>query len=102
MCFFLGLPGRPSSPTTDSVSTNEIAISWTAPADVGDGITGYIVQWQAAGEANFKDKVVTGSTSARLAVTPYTLYDIQVRAFNDKGHGPWSLPLRGARSRESG
>ena len=27
-------------------------------------------------------------------LTPYTQYDIQVRAYNDKGDGPWTMPLR--------
>ncbi|KAJ7371448.1 hypothetical protein OS493_025918 [Desmophyllum pertusum] len=97
-----GLPGQPSSPTADSISTNEIDISWTAPADTGDGITGYTVQWQVIGKSTQTQKVVTGaSRSARLPVTPYTRYDIQVRAFNDKVHGPWSVALK-VMSKESG
>ena len=99
--FLLGLPGKPSIPNADSVSTHEIRISWTAPSDAGDGITGYNVQWQVVGKLTKTQKVVAGSTSARLDVTPYTEYDIQVRAYNGKGYGPWSAPLR-VRSKESG
>ncbi|KAL9973643.1 hypothetical protein ACROYT_G020124 [Oculina patagonica] len=95
-----GLPGQPSIPTADSISTHEITISWTAPSKVGDGITGYNVQWQVVGKLTKDQKVVTGSTSARLVVTPYTEYDIQVRAYNGKGDGPWSAPLK-VRSKES-
>ena len=47
------------------------------------------------------EKVITGSTTAKLDVTPYIEYDIQVRAYNGQGNGPWSLPLR-VRSKESG
>ena len=97
----LGLPGQPPAPTTNSVSTHVIDISWTAPSDTGAGITGYNVQWQAVGKSLKSEKLITGRTTARLDVTPYTEYDIWVRAYNGKGNGPWSLPLR-VRSKESG
>lgn len=97
----LGLPGQPPAPTTNSVSTHVIDISWTAPSDTGAGITGYNVQWQVVGKLPKNEKVIPGSTSAKLDVTPYTEYDIQVRAYNGKGNGPWSLPLQ-VRSKESG
>ena len=99
--FLLGLPGQPPAPTANSVSTHVIDISWTAPSDTGAGITGYNVQWQAVGEKVKNQKVITGSRTAKLDITPYTLYDIQVRAYNEKGDGPFSLPLR-VRSQESG
>ena len=97
----LGLPGQPPAPTATSVSTHFINISWTAPSDKGAGITGYDVQWQAVGEAVKTEKEITGSLTAKLDVTPYTEYDIQVRAYNGKGNGPWSHPLN-VRSKESG
>ena len=98
----LGSPGQPPAPTTNSVSTHVIDISWTAPSDTGPGITGCNVQWQVVGKLRKNEKVITGSTTAKLDVTPYTEYDIQVRAYmNGKGNGPWSLPLR-VRSKESG
>ena len=97
----LGLPGQPPSPTTNSVSTHVIDILWTAPSDIGAGVTGYNVQWQVFGKLPKNEKVITGNTAAKLDVTPYTEYDIQVRAYNGKGNGPWSLPLR-VRSKESG
>ena len=97
----LGLPGQPAALTTNSVSTHVIDISWTAPSDTGVGITGYDVQWQVVGKLQKKEKAITGSTTVKLGVIPYTEYDIQVRAYNGKGNGPWSLPLR-VRSKESG
>ena len=97
----LGLPGPPAAPTTNSVSTHVIDISWTAPGDTGVGITGYNVQWQVVGKLQKNEKVITGSMTAKLDVIAYTEYDIQVRAYNAKGNGPWSLPLR-VRSKESG
>ena len=95
------MPGQPPAPTANSVSTHVIDISWTEPSDTGAGITGYNVQWKVVGKSVENQKVITGSRTAKLDVTPYTDYDIQVRAYNGKGDGPWSLPLR-VRSKESG
>lgn len=97
----LGLPGKPPAPTADSVSTHVINISWTAPSDTGAGVTGYNVQWHVVGKLEKYQKVITGSRTANLDVIPYTEYDIQVRAYNGKGYGPWSQPLR-VKSKESG
>jgi len=95
------LPGQPPAPTSKSVSTHVIDISWKAPSDTGAGITGYKVQWHVVGKSGKYLKVITGSKAAKLSVTPYTEYDIQVRAYNRKGDGPWSQPLR-VKSKESG
>ena len=82
-------------------SPNEIVISWSAPTDVGDGITRYFVKWQAAGISHIQQRVVTVSRSATLdKLTPYTWFDIQVRAETDKGSGPWSVSLK-VRTNES-
>lgn len=95
------MPGQPPAPTANSVSTHVFDISWTSPSDTGAGITGYKVQWQVVGKLEKYEKEITGSKTAKLSVTPYTAYDIQVRAYNRKGDGPWSQPLR-VKSKESG
>ena len=97
----LGLPGQPPVPTVNSVAMHVIDISWTAPSDRGAGITGYTVQWNVVGKLVKIQKLITGSMTAKLDVIPYTQYDIQVSAYNGKGDGPWSRPLR-VRSAESG
>jgi len=101
LIFLLGLPGKPSPPTANSVSGHDIDVSWTAPSDTGAGITGYNVLWQVVGKSVKNQKVITGGMTAKLDVTPYTKYDINVQAFNRKGDGPWSQPLR-VMSKESG
>ena len=58
-------------------------------------MTEYSVKWQATGISKIQEKVVAGSRSATLdKLTPHTCFDIQVRAENDKGDGPWSVTLR--------
>ena len=81
-----------------------INITWDPPTDIGDGIKGYTVKWKEVnGTSGSVQKVVSPSISntALLAVTPYTLYEIFVRAYNDEGSGLWSEPLR-VQSSESG
>ena len=96
------MPGQPSSLSTDSVSSNKIVISWSAPTDVGDGIKGYFVKWQADGISEIQQKLVVERRAATLdKLTPYTRYEIHVRAENDKGDGPWSVLLK-VRTNESG
>ena len=95
------MPGQPSSLSTKSVSSTKIVISWSAPTDEGDGITGYSVKWKAAGESKIYQKEVTGNRSVTLdKLTPYTWYDIHVRAESQNGDGPWSVPLE-VRTKES-
>ena len=89
------MPGQPSSLSTKSVSSTKIVISWNAPTDEGDGITWYSVKWQAAGESKIYQKEVTGSRTVTLdKLTPYTLYEIHVRAESLNGDGLWSGPLK--------
>ena len=53
------------------------------------------MRWIKVGTSVSLQKVITGNTVATLdKLTPYTQYDIQVQACNDKGEGPWTMPLR--------
>ena len=95
------MPGQPSSLSSKSVSSTKIVISWSAPTDEGDGITGYSVKWKAAEESKIYQKEVTGNRSVTLdKLTPYTWYDIHVRAESRNGDGLWSVPLK-VRTKES-
>ena len=98
----VGLPGRPSSLASTSISTNSISIKWNEPTEVGDGVTGYNVRWQEVGASISTQKVITGNRVATLDnLSTYTWYYIQVQAYTNKGEGPWSIPLQ-VRSGESG
>jgi len=87
---------------TDSISNTSVSIAWNTPSDSGDGITGYNVWWIEVGTSVPFQKVKAANRVATLdKLTPYTQYDIQVQAYNDKGEGPWTMPLR-VRTSESG
>ena len=89
----LGLPGRPPHPNAVSILPTSINVTWGAPDDVGDGITGYNVQWKDV-QTSRMFKVVTGKKFAILdTLSPYTTYSIKIQAFNGKGESLWSLPV---------
>ncbi|XP_067041220.1 tyrosine-protein phosphatase Lar-like isoform X3 [Acropora muricata] len=88
-----GLPGRPPRPNAVSILPTSINVTWGAPDDVGDGITGYNVQWKDV-QTSRMFKVVTGKKFAILdTLSPYTTYSIKIQAFNGKGESLWSLPV---------
>ena len=90
----LGLPGRPPRPNAVSILPTSINVTWDAPDDVGDGITGYNVQWKDDETSTKSQKVVIGKKFAILdTLSPYTTYSIKIQAFNGKGESLWSLPV---------
>ncbi|XP_067041211.1 receptor-type tyrosine-protein phosphatase S-like isoform X4 [Acropora muricata] len=89
-----GLPGRPPRPNAVSILPTSINVTWDAPDDVGDGITGYNVQWKDVQTSTQSQKVIKGKKFAILdTLSPYTNYSIKIQAFNGKGESLWSLPV---------
>ncbi len=97
-------PGRPGiSALTPAVG--ELAVEWSAPADIGgSAVTGYDLRYiesDAADRAATNWTLVEGAwTSGALEYTlgsldPTVRYDVQVRAANDAGPGPWSDAVAG-------
>ena len=74
-------------------SSNSLTVSWSAPDNAGKpAITGYDVQYRETETFNWA--LVShnaASTSVIIAgLAPNAFYDIQVRALNTDGSGPWS------------
>ena len=93
-----GLPAAPAAPTL-TVRHQSLAVSWTAPANNGSAITDYDVQyssdsgstwteWNAGNTSTDTNTTITGLTNA-------TSYQVQVRAANTHGDGPWSPSASG-------
>ncbi len=88
-------PDRPAAPTVHAGDTDgdtTLAISWTAPDNAGrPDISDYDVQYRA-GSGDFTDAGYdgTGTSTAISDLDPSTEYQVQVRAKNDEGIGPWS------------
>ncbi len=91
-------PGAPTdlavSPNTEN-STTTLDASWTAPAESGiPPISGYDVQYRAgsSGDWTTHDSQSNGTATSTTigGLTSNTTYQVQVRAKNDEGRGPWT------------
>ena len=87
-------PGRPAAPSVSSVagSTTSLSVTWTAPTNTGPTIDDYDLQYRQGTSGNFTDGPLeqTGTSATITGLTANTLYQVQVRATNSDGNGPWS------------
>ena len=87
------VPARPARPSASSSSTNTMEVVWSAPADGGSAITDYDVRYRAGRTGAWTLHAHTG-TDAMVTVDGLqagTYHEVQVRAENGVGAGPWSL-----------
>ena len=95
--------GYPPAPTATS-GMRTLTIDWDAPTDIGgSAITSYDLQYIRSNASGKTDPanwtVVTGigtddtGTYEITGLSPGVQYDVQVRAVNDTGPGPWSESL---------
>ncbi len=87
------VPDAPAAPTLYA-GTGRIVARWSEPDDNGSEITGYeliyrevgVTTWTAASGITGTDHTITGLTNGAL-------YQVQMRAVNAVGAGPWSAPV---------
>ena len=88
-------PGRPAAPSVSSVanSTTSLSVTWTAPTNTGPAIDDYNLRYRQGTSGNFTDgpQNESGTSETITGLTANTLYQVQVRATNSDGNGPWSL-----------
>ena len=90
-------PSAPAAPTL-TAGDGELAVSWTAPAANGAAIDDYDVRYRAVGGAwtALPDAVPSTATSVTITgLANGTSYEVQVRAGNTAGDGPWSAIATG-------
>ncbi|MDE2668205.1 MAG: cadherin domain-containing protein [Chloroflexota bacterium] len=84
-------PGKPAAPVVTG-GTEEVAVSWSAPANEGPEITNYDLRYRAKTDSDWTDparlEVVLAETITGLAAG--TTYQVQVRAVSSEGAGEWS------------
>ena len=94
------VPGEPEIDTvTPGVGT--LVVNWNAPTDTGEtATTSYDLRYiredaTDKSDANWSMETGVGTPSNRsytiTGLSAGVKYDIQLRAHNDSGHGPWSL-----------
>ena len=82
-------------------SSNSLTVSWSAPDNAGKpAITGYDVQYRETDTFNWATvRHNAASTSVIIAsLRSNAFYDVQVRALNADGSGPWSSTAVGTTS----
>ena len=100
-----GKPDAPATPTLDFDTATQVTVTWTAPShDGGATITDYDLQYCSTGcttasNWTFVEMDAAANTARSYTITSLTAgaeYDVQVRATNTHGDGPWSATATGA------
>ena len=90
-------PSAPANPTVSAITRNSLTLAWTAPATTGPAVTGYDVRYRDVSHGAWTDRAHTGTgrTATIRGLSADTTYELQVRASNPEGAGPWSSePLK--------
>ena len=97
---------RPSAPRPSSISQDlaSLAVTWEAPDHAGASeVTGYDIRYIDAAETDREDAQwslvedvwTAGPLTHTLSGLAGKAFDIEVRAKNDEGAGPWSTTVKG-------
>ena len=87
------VPNAPSAPSLTS-SSGQIAASWSAPGNNGAAITHYDLRHRAGSGAWTQINGISGTSRTITGLTNGTSYEVQVRAANSRGDGPYSSSSR--------
>ena len=89
--------GRPAAPTVTASTLNSLSVRWSAPDNTGPDISDYDVQYRAGRSGAFSDWTHsgTGTVTTITGLVTGTVYEVQVRARNPEGDGPWSPSVEG-------
>ena len=88
-----GKTAKPSVAPDPGIGHEALVVTWTAPANEGPAITSYVVQYRGEDSGDEWDQVTVGGSGLETTVSELesgTKYEVQVRAVNDEGEGPWS------------
>ena len=96
-------PAAPDAPTVSATAgtSDSLDVTWTAPANAGrPAIDNYDLQYRVGTSGSFTagPQNQTGLTVSIGSLAAGTSYEVQVRAHNDEGDGPWSASGTGSTS----
>lgn len=98
------VPAAPAAPTVTG-QDQQLVVVWDAPADRGEAVTGYDIRYRSCSSATpdcsdtqteawgnwqMRAHSGTGTNAIIPSLIDGTAYQVQVRARNDNGWGPWS------------
>ena len=89
-------PGKPNPPTVTPMpgSSSKLLVSWRAPSNTGPAIRYHNVRYRKGTSGNFTkldETFLPGYRNTRLeGLDANSSYQVQVRAANAEGIGPWS------------
>ena len=88
------VPGAPTG-VVGAAGPGQVSLSWTAPSDGGNAITGYDVEWSSDNGTTWSSPLSSATTNTATAaivtgLTNGTSYVFQVAAINGLGTGNWS------------
>ena len=90
----LELPGQPPAPTATSVSNSSLKLRWAAPVESALPIIDYDYRYRLSGdEEDWTEVLDIRIPDTEMIVEGLTReadYEVQVRAVNEDGPGPWS------------
>ena len=87
-------PDAPVAVTVTGSGTTSLQVTWTAPPNAGrPDIEHYDVQYREVGASRWMDgpQDITGTSATVMPVDAGKSYEVQVRATNDEGDGPWAV-----------
>ena len=87
-------PDAPVAVTVTGSGTTSLEVTWTAPPNAGrPDIEDYDVQYREAGASQWTDgpQDVDVTRATIMSVDAAKSYEVQVRATNDEGDGPWAV-----------
>ena len=92
-----GGPDVPIPLVNASPNATSLAVSWAAPADNGSAISDYDLRYKTAAATTWTEPTATTSTlltASLTGLTTGTVYEVQLRAANERGESPWSASAR--------
>ena len=91
------VPSAPSKPVLGGSTSSSLTVNWSAPTGANPAVTDYDYRYRAAGAGEDFTAVLEPALAATSVTVDglrgSTSYEVQVRASNADGSGPWSPSL---------
>ena len=102
LTFFPAPSGTPQEITILDTTSTEITFQWReVPCiDRNGDIIGYTVRYSISG-SNITLRHYSDTVATLVELTPFSIYSIEVAAFNVNGTGPFSTPVHLRTDRDS-